>query len=133
MFSQFFNPEGQRILRISGRYNVSEKDLKNQPLFSSEISKIEEFIGTRKLISLRSEFDKTYLNSEFKRAGKSLLSQFVDLIKIIEKNEPRLAGKSLSQLCKAVGIEKNSQYETEDDLVATYRLFINFNCHKYLT
>jgi DNA polymerase III epsilon subunit-like protein len=132
VFSQYFDPEGHRVIHMAGRQRVRLKDLEDQPNFQSQIDNILAFVGDRRLVSLRASFDSAFLQEEFLRAKRDFTFSFVDLMKVVAEAEPALKGKSLDQLCKGAGIQKGSQHDTEDDMVSAYRLFINFNIHTNL-
>jgi DNA polymerase III subunit epsilon len=100
------NPEAERI------HGLSLSFLKDYPPFFEAAEDILNVFGDDKLIAHNSEFDRSFLNAEFKRLPlypELPQSQFIDTLQLAKKKYPG-AKNNLDALCKRFKIDNSQRF-----------------------
>lgn len=122
-YSSLINPGSQIPYQITLLTGISNEDVLNAPYFEDLVDEIEEFIGDGILAAHNLPFDHAFLNSEFKRAGKSLrdTTKFCTL-KLARKIYPELPSKSLGKMVKFLKVKHVGVHRALGDATATAKI-----------
>lgn len=104
---QFYvNPE--RLVPVDSQrvHGITDEFLADKPLFGHIVDELLDFIGDAPLVIHNASFDLKFLNHEFDRLGKPLLSygRAIDTIEIAKSRIPG-ARYSLDELCRRFNID----------------------------
>ena len=122
-YSSLINPGSQIPYQITLLTGISNEDVLNAPYFEDLVDEIEEFMGNGILAAHNLPFDHAFLNSEFKRAGKSLrdTTKFCTL-KLARKIYPELPSKSLGKMVKFLKVKHVGVHRALGDATATAKI-----------
>jgi len=102
----YLNPERDVPLDSQRVHGITDEFLQDKPLFATIVDELMEFLGDAPLVIHNAAFDLKFLNHEFDRLGRPLLS-FGRAIDTIEMAKSRIPGArySLDELCKRFNID----------------------------
>ncbi|MGH8171371.1 MAG: DNA polymerase III subunit epsilon [Steroidobacteraceae bacterium] len=72
-FHRYLNPERDIDLRAEAIHGLQRQDLARQPRFAQIVDELLEFIGRSELVIHNAEFDMAFLDSELRRAGRTVM------------------------------------------------------------
>ena len=99
-----------RIPKESSRiHGITNKDVRDKSSFSDIAQEVRDFIGDLPIIAHNASFDKSFLNSEFKRAGVKTLSRnksYCTMRRFREFNHGRRRGSNLDDVVEVMEVER---------------------------
>ena len=127
-YVRFVNP-GQRIPAfIRQLTNIEDEDVENAPFFEEIAQEVRDILEGTVFVAHNTDFDLSFLQSEFKRCG---LSQWtgpeidtVELSKIVFPSSPSYR---LQDIAEELGIPLPSAHRADDDAEATSKLLLACN------
>ncbi|HEY3637736.1 MAG TPA: DNA polymerase III subunit epsilon [Rhizomicrobium sp.] len=105
-FHHYLNPQRLIPLEAQRVHGLTDEFLAEKPLFAAIADELIEFFGDAPLVIHNAAFDLKFMNAEFSRLSKPLLSaaRAIDTIEIAKAKLPG-ARYSLDELCKRFGID----------------------------
>lgn len=123
-FTTFIHPGRTIPLFIQDLTNISDQDVKDALPFESYAEEIYEILQDAVFVAHNADFDLSFLQSEFERAGlprwKGKKIDTVELSKILF---PMALGYKLADLASELNIPLNNAHRADDDAMATALLF----------
>jgi len=109
-FHQYINPERDMPERAQAVHGLSQEFLADKPLFADIADAFDEFIADSVLIIHNADFDLGFLNAEYERAGRPLLSpgRAVDTVSMARGKFPG-AQVNLDALCRRFQIDNSDR------------------------
>lgn len=102
----YFNPGKKMNEEVINIHGITNEFLENKPFFSECFQEFYDFIGNGIIVAHNADFDKSFLDSEFRRLNKPILTnEVVDTLKIARQLYG--TGNSLDNLCKRYGINSS--------------------------
>lgn len=100
-FHRLVNPERlipPDAIRVHG---ITDDKVKDAPKFHEIVADLKEFIGDAPLIAHNAQFDRNFIDFEFKFCGHSLIEEgrWIDTLQLAQKRFPGMPN-SLDALCK---------------------------------
>ena len=102
-----FNPERPIPREATRVHGIRNRDVQKSPKFAEEADRIRDFIGQKPLIGHNVQFDKRFLDVEFKRAGCKALHanrSYCTMSRFQAMNDGARRGSNLDDACIACGI-----------------------------
>ena len=106
----YFNPERPVDSGAFEVHGISDKFLAGKPKFSEKLADILEFFADDPLIAHNADFDRGFLNNEFRLADYPAFpaTRFIDTLKI-SRQRYKSGRHSLDALCARLEIENNDR------------------------
>ncbi|MFH0735968.1 MAG: exonuclease domain-containing protein [bacterium] len=124
-FRSFFNPFCQLPTAITKLTGITDDDLYDAPTFSDLIFQINQFIGDSIIIAHNSQFDISFLQSEYLRAEENFVpNPVLCTLKLSRKLFPFLESKSLKDVGKHLQIRHKDLHRALSDATLTAKIFI---------
>ena len=118
-FHRYLNPERDIDLGAEAVHGLQREDLARQPRFMEVADELLEFIGGSELVIHNAEFDIAFLDSELRRAGRSVvmseLCRVLDTLVLAREMHPGQRN-NLDALCKRYNVD-NSRREVHGALL----------------
>lgn len=109
-FHRYVNPEREVPRPAQEVHGLSTEFLADKPLFADIVDEFVDFIGDSTLVIHNAGFDLGFLNAEFLRIPKPVITtdRVVDTLALARRKHP--AGpNSLDALCKRYGIDNSTR------------------------
>jgi DNA polymerase III subunit epsilon len=105
VFHKYLNPERDMPIEAFEIHGLSSEFLKDKPLFSEIADEFWDFIDGAQLVAHNAGFDMGFINAEFTRVGKPVVSMehVIDTVQLARRKFPG-AKASLDALCDRFGI-----------------------------
>jgi DNA polymerase III subunit epsilon len=118
-FHRYLNPERDIDLGAEAVHGLQRQDLARQPRFAEVADELLEFIGGSELVIHNAEFDVAFLDSELRRAGRTIvmseLCRVLDTLVLAREMHPGQRN-NLDALCKRYEVD-NSRRELHGALL----------------
>ncbi|MBB4823743.1 ATP-dependent DNA helicase DinG [Sporosarcina luteola] len=124
-YSRFVNPGRDIPMFIQQLTSISDEDVKDAPLFDDIASEVSALLEGKVFIAHNTDFDLSFLQSEFTRcrvnkwSGKKI--DTVELAKILFPTSPSYR---LQDISEELGISLPTAHRADDDALATAYLFL---------
>ncbi|QTD42156.1 ATP-dependent DNA helicase DinG [Sporosarcina sp. Te-1] len=124
-YSRFVNPGRDIPIFIQQLTSITEEDVKDAPLFDDIASEVSTLLEGKVFIAHNTDFDLSFLQSEFTRcrvnkwSGKKI--DTVELAKILFPTSPSYR---LQDISEELGISLPAAHRADDDAEATAHLFL---------
>lgn len=122
-FSSLVNPECEIPAFITGLTGISTAMVRQAPLFSELLPKIEELSRGRVFVAHSVNFDYPIVQQEFRRAGSEFVRKKLCTVRLSRKVFPGLKSYSLGKLCSSLQIPLQDRHRAAGDARATALLF----------
>ncbi len=122
-FSTLVNPLIPIPEVISNICNITDKDVKNAPVFAEIKDKISDFIWDNPILGHNTEFDRDFLINSWISLEKNIMLDTFFLANFLVRNEKSL---SLESLCLYLGIKLEWAHRALNDTIATKKVFEKF-------
>ncbi len=108
VFHTYLNPERDMPIEAFEIHGLSSEFLKDKPLFAAIAEEFWDFIEGANLVAHNASFDMGFVNAEFTRVGKPLISMdnVIDTVQLARRKFPG-AKASLDALCDRFGISNS--------------------------
>ncbi len=105
VFHTYLNPERDMPIEAFEIHGLSSEFLKDKPLFAAIADEFWDFIDGAQLVAHNAGFDMGFINAEFLRVGKPMISMdtVIDTVQLARRKFPG-AKASLDALCDRFGI-----------------------------
>lgn len=126
-FVQFINPQMPIPLEATQIHKITDEMVKDALIFKEVATAFSEFCGHDAVLIAHNndQFDKLFLECEFKRAGLNLPSWlYVDSLKWARKYRADLPRHSLQHLREVYGIAPNQAHRALDDVMVLHQVFV---------
>lgn len=126
-FVQFVNPQMPIPFEATQIHKITDDMVKDAPSFKEVGEAFSEFCGIDAVLVAHNndQFDKLFLECEYKRASISLPQwHYVDSLKWARKYRSDLPRHSLQHLREVYGIAANQAHRALDDVMVLYQVFI---------
>ncbi|WP_088007590.1 ATP-dependent DNA helicase DinG [Indiicoccus explosivorum] len=124
-FSTFINPEQKIPAFIQELTGIRNEDVESAPLFEEVAPEIRETLEDAIFVAHNADFDLTFLNAEFQRAGIARWRGLVvDTVELSRLAFPTAFSYKLQDIASELGIPLSSAHRADEDAVATAKLFM---------
>ncbi|MFM9975681.1 MAG: DNA polymerase III subunit epsilon [Beijerinckiaceae bacterium] len=108
VFHKYLNPERDMPIEAFAIHGLSSDFLKDKPLFVEIADELAVFIEDAQLVAHNASFDINFINAEFSRINKPLVSmeRVIDTVMLARRKFPG-AKASLDALCDRFGIDNS--------------------------
>lgn len=108
VFHKYLNPERDMPMEAFAIHGLSSDFLKDKPLFIEIANELSAFIEDAQLVAHNASFDINFINAEFSRINKPLVSmeRVIDTVMLARRKFPG-AKASLDALCDRFGIDNS--------------------------
>lgn len=109
-FHTYLNPERDMPPEAERVHGLSERFLRDKPVFSQKAEELLAFIGDDRLVIHNAAFDLKFINAELKRLGFSAIGfeRTVDTLELARRKFPG-SPASLDALCKRFNIDASAR------------------------
>lgn len=105
-------------------HGISDQMLEGAPAFSAIAQELRKFMSSSVLVAQNAEFDVSFLNAEFARAGMAKLAMpALDTILLARKARPGLPSYNLDSLARQFQLKFNSRHRSIGDCEVTGGVF----------
>ena len=105
-------------------HGISDDMLKDAPPFGTIAQELRKFMSASVLVAQNAEFDVSFLNAEFARAGMAKLAMpALDTILLARKVRPGLSSYNLDALARQFQLKFNSRHRSIGDCEVTGGVF----------
>ncbi len=106
------------------KHGITDEMLKDAPAFEAIAGDFRRFMAGSVLVAQNAEFDLSFLNAEFQRAGMMKLAlPAVDTIVLARRVKPGLSSYNLDNLAFHFRVEIRDRHRSIGDCEATGRIF----------
>ncbi len=106
-------------------HGISDEMLRGAPTFARIAPDLRRFLAGTFLVAQNAEFDLSFLNAEFERAGMGKLpNPAVDTIALARRAAPNLGSYSLDSLARHFQVDLKDRHRSMGDCEATARVFL---------
>ncbi len=106
------------------KHGLTDETLRGAPLFAEIAADLRRFLAGTVLVAQNAEFDVSFLNAEFRRAGMPPLAlPAVDTIVLARRVRPGLATYNLDNLARHFNVELRERHRSLGDCEATAAVF----------
>jgi len=107
-FHRYIHPERDMPSAAYEVHGLSAEFLKDKPVFAEVADDFLTFLGDALLIAHNASFDVAFLNAEFERLGKGLITRerIVDTLVLARRKHPGSSNR-LDDLCARYGIDNS--------------------------
>jgi DNA polymerase-3 subunit epsilon len=124
-YSSFINPGKEIPYFITQLTGITNEDVYDAPFFEDIADEITDFIGNDILTAHNLSFDSSFLKKEFIYCGKEPLDNLgLCTLKLSRRMYPMLKSKSLSVVCKHLGLKNSGVHRALGDSEVTAKLLI---------
>lgn len=110
-YQQYINPERDVPVASFQVHGLSEKFLKNKPLFAEVVHEFLQFIGDATLLIHNSDFDMNFINHHLAELGfPHLTNNVIDTVGVARKKFPGQSN-SLDALCRRFNISLDDRQQ----------------------
>jgi DNA polymerase III epsilon subunit len=105
-------------------HGISDEMLKDAPAFGAIAQELRKFMSASVLVAQNAEFDVSFLNAEFSRAGMAKLAMpALDTILLARKVRPGLPSYNLDSLARQFQLKFNDRHRSIGDCEVTGGVF----------
>lgn len=124
-YVRFVNP-GQKIpVFIRGLTNIDDEDVEKAPFFEEIAAEVRDLLEGAIFVAHNTDFDLSFLQSEFKRCGLSeWTGKQIDTVELAKIVFPSSPSYRLQDLATELDIELPSAHRADDDALATSELLL---------
>ncbi len=122
-FVSLINPERKIPYHITNLTGITDGMVANAPKFYDVARKIVELTEGNTFVAHNSNFDYSFVKSEFQRLGYQYKRDQLCTVRLSRKLIPGLRSYSLGKLCNELGISINGRHRAAGDAFATAKLF----------
>ncbi|WP_019413000.1 ATP-dependent DNA helicase DinG [Paenisporosarcina sp. TG20] len=124
-FSTFIQPEKKIPFFIQDLTNISDKDVKQAPIFEDVATEIYNMLEDCIFVAHNTNFDLSFIQEEFKRIGfPNWKGKKIDTVELSRLLFPTSYSYKLQDITLDRGIELTNAHRADDDAYATAELFI---------
>ena len=123
VFHKLINPTKKIQPFVEKLTKLSNKMLKNKPIFSDFAAEIQDFTKNSIFVAHNVNFDYRVLCKEFKAIGIEYSRKTLCTIKLSRKAFPLEKSYGLGKLTSRIGIKINNRHSAIGDAEATLKLF----------
>jgi len=106
------------------KHGITDEMLRDAPPFARIAPDLRRFIAGTVLVAQNAEFDASFLNAEFRRAGlPKLVPQAIDTIALARRVRPGLGTYNLDSLARAFNVPVGERHRSLGDCETTARVF----------
>lgn len=107
-----------------GKHGISDEMLKDAPPFEEIAPDLRKFLSGSVLVAQNAEFDVSFLNAEFKRAGMTKMAlPALDTILLARKVKPGLSTYNLDNLAYHFKVRFSERHRSIGDCEVTGNIF----------
>lgn len=122
-FITLINPEKTIPYFITGLTGITNEMVANAPKFYEVAKKIVEITENKIFVAHNSNFDYSFIKSEFRQLGYEFEREQLCTVKLSRRLIPGLRSYSLSNLCDDLNIPNECRHRAAGDAMATVLLF----------
>lgn len=124
LFSSLFKPENPVSQKITQLTGITNKMLKDAPLFKDKVQEILAIVKDSVLIAFNNGFDMRVIQQTFDRYGievefKSVIKEAIDAMAYAKEKLPNEASYKLINLCTRLGISESQDHRAIGDCQLT--------------
>lgn len=124
-YSSYVQPERSIPRFIQTLTNITEKQVKEAPLFAEIAPKLLEALDGAFFVAHNVEFDLQFINAELEAAGyEAFQGPILDTVELSRIAFPTASGFKLSQLSEGLSVNHDQPHRADSDAEATAELFI---------
>ncbi|MEG0260604.1 MAG: exonuclease domain-containing protein, partial [Lysinibacillus sp.] len=125
LFTKFIHPGKAIPMFIQDLTNITDEDVKDALPFEAHADMIYELIEDCVFVAHNTDFDLSFLQAEFKRAGlPKWQGQKMDTVELAKILFPTSLSYKLGDLAADLDIELTNAHRADDDARATAELFV---------
>jgi DNA polymerase III epsilon subunit len=123
-FHTLINPGMPMPAEAQKTHGISDQMVETAPGFSAIAEELRKFMSASVLVAQNAEFDVSFLNAEFARAGMAKLAMpALDTILLARKVRPGLPSYNLDSLARQFQLKFNSRHRSIGDCEVTGAVF----------
>ncbi|WP_336822654.1 ATP-dependent DNA helicase DinG [Sporosarcina sp. USHLN248] len=124
-YARFVNPEREIPVFIQQLTAITDEEVKNAPRFEEIATSISEMLQGAVFVAHNTDFDLSFLQSEFKRCGvPQFIGKKVDTVELSKILFPTSHSYRLQDLSDELGIALPAAHRADDDAEATAHLLL---------
>jgi DNA polymerase-3 subunit epsilon len=124
-YNSFVNPGHDIPYFITQLTSITNEDVYDAPFFEDIADEVYDFIGDDILTGHNLSFDSSFINKEFRYAGKEPPENLsLCTLKLSRRMYPMLRSKSLGVVCKHLGLKNSGAHRAIGDADVTAKLLI---------
>jgi DNA polymerase III epsilon subunit family exonuclease len=123
-YHSLINPQRAIPAEASKKNGINDEMVKSAPTFPSIGPDLRRFLAGTVLVAQNAQFDLSFLNAEFQRAGASKLPvSAVDTVALARAARPGLSSYRLDNLASAFGAKFSARHRSIGDCEVTATVF----------
>lgn len=126
-FCSLINPDREIPTEVCSINGITDDMVKNAPYFKDVAMKVFRFIENKTLLIHNADFDKEFLEAEFRRCGMDFpkVNGIIDTLLIARKNF-NFPCNSLSKIASYYNINITGLHRAEADAMMAYKIYRKF-------
>lgn len=126
-FSSLINPDREIPAEVCCINGITDDMVKTAPYFRDIALKIFNFIENKTLLIHNADFDKQFLEEEFKRCGMDFpkVNGIIDTLSIARRDF-NFPGNSLSKIACYYNMDTSGLHRAEVDAMTAYKIYRKF-------